>query len=84
MQSYEDGASRLSSDPVQALMECPFCGGYWEVMPIPQTYRYSAIGICSDCGAMVMTTGEHPTLAGAMNELIHRINKRNNSNHCCD
>lgn len=61
---------------MQPLRRCPFCGGYWEVMPIPQTYRYSAIGICAGCGAMVMTTYEHTTLASAIDELIRRINAR--------
>lgn len=83
MRSCEHNASELPNGSMQPLRRCPFCGGYWEVMPIPQTYRYSAIGICAGCGAMVMTTYEHTTLASAIDELIRRINARGNPD-CAD
>lgn len=79
MQSHEEHAGELSNDPVQPLRGCPFCGGNWEVVPIPQTCRYSAMGICAGCGAMVMTADEHATLASAMSELTRRINARSKS-----
>jgi hypothetical protein len=79
MQSYKEHAGELSDDPVRSLKGCPFCGGCWQIVPIPQTCRYSAIGICVGCGAMVMTVDEHATLASAISELIRRINARGNS-----
>lgn len=79
MRSYKERGDELSDDPVRPLKGCPFCGGCWEVVPIPQTYRFSAVGICADCGAMVMTAEEHATLSSAMNELIRKINARSNS-----
>ena len=72
-------ADESSNGPVQPLKNGPFCDGYWEVVPIPQTYRYSAIGICADCRTMVMAVDERATLASAMKELVRRINARSNS-----
>lgn len=40
MRSNEEYADESSNGPVRPLKNCPFCGGYWEVVPISQTYRY--------------------------------------------
>lgn len=79
MHFYREHAGELLNDSALQLKSCPFCGGYWEVVPILQTCRYSAMGVCIGCGAMVMTVDEHATPADAISELIRRINSRSNS-----